>query len=269
MQLSLLDDRAALDKDSAVTVLTPLEVEESLLLAAQSEIDFKVTMLDPWYNKGVGGTRDDYVDYILHLLDLASKVSPHTYLWGFPEIVSQFVGHLPKALKLNCWLTWYYKNNPSVIRGWRSAHMTCLHLTREDAVLYPEHFLNEKQLQKKAKGKLRYMPGPPSVIDAPLIIGFVGRNEQTEHPSQKPENVYEPLFKMTIKPGDVVLDPMCGSGTTGAIARKLRFSCVLSDHNDEYIRIVENRLQISRSTPAQALPRALIRDLSDATAATE
>lgn len=269
LQLSLLEDKAVLDNDATVAVLTPIDVEESLLLAAQSEIDFKVTMLDPWYNKGVGGTREDYVEYVLHLLDLASRVSPHTYLWGFPEIVSQFIGRLPEELKLNCWLTWYYKNNPSVIRGWRSAQMTCLHLTREDAVLYPEHFLNEKQLQKQAEGKLRYMPGPPSVIDAPLIIGFVGRDEQTEHPSQKPENVYEPLFRMTTKPGDVVLDPMCGSGTTGAVARKLRFSCVLSDHNEDYIHIVENRLGIRRCTPAKALPCALNRKLPDAAASTE
>ena len=253
LQTSLFDSRMESVADSKVAVLTPLDVEESLELAARSDLGFKVTMLDPWYNKGVGGERDDYVEYILRLLHLSSSVSPHTFLWGFPEIVSRFIPHLPSTLKLNCWLTWYYKNNPSVIRGWRSAQMTCLHLTREDAVLYPEHFLNEKQLQKKAEGKLRYMPGPPSVIDAPLIIGFVGKKEQTAHPSQKPENVYEPLYRMTTKPGDFVLDPMCGSGTTGAVAKQLGFSCVLSDHNDEYVRIVEKRLNIHRTKPADAL----------------
>ena len=97
LQLSLLDDETALDNDATVAVLTPIDVEESLLLAAQSEIDFKVTMLDPWYNKGVGGTREDYVEYVLHLLDLASRVSPHTYLWGFPEIVSHSLAVCPKT----------------------------------------------------------------------------------------------------------------------------------------------------------------------------
>jgi len=125
--------------------------------------------------------------------------------------------------------------------------MTCLHLTREDAVLYPEHFLNEVQLLRKKEGKLRYMPGPPSVIEAPLIIGFVGKKEQTGHPSQKPENVYEPLYRMTTKPGDWVLDPMCGSGTTGAVANQLGFNCVLNDHNSEYVEMVEKRLEIDRA----------------------
>jgi len=256
LQYSLLTEDTPSVDTSNVALLAPCDVEESLKMAARSDRDFKVTMLDPWYNKGFGGVREDYVDYILHLLELSSKVGPHTFLWGFPEIIAHFIDKLPTDLKLNCWLTWYYKNNPSVIRGWRSAQMTCLHLTREDAVLYPEHFLNEKQLEKKAMGKLRYMPGPPSVIDAPLIIGFVGKKEQTGHPSQKPENVFEPLYRMTTKAGDFVLDPMCGSGTSGAIARKLGFHCVLSDHNEEYIGLVENRLDVVRINPLEYYNRS-------------
>lgn len=234
--------------ENKIVLLPPSDVEETLDFAARSNLDFKVTMLDPWYNKGVGGVREDYLDYVISLLRLSSKVSPHVFLWGFPEIVALFIPHIPKGLELNCWITWYYKNNPSVIRGWRSAQMTCLHLTREDAVLYPEHFLNDAQLKKKKEGKLRYMPGPPSVIEAPLIIGFVGKKEQTGHPSQKPENVYEPLYRMTTKPGDLVLDPMCGSGTTGAVANQLGFSCVLNDHNEKYVEMVEKRLGIVRAS---------------------
>lgn len=233
-----------------IILLPPTDVEDALKQASCSGMDFKVTMLDPWYNKGVGGQREDYHDYILNLLNLSAEVSPHVFLWGFPEIIALFLLDLPKTLRLNCWLTWYYKNNPSVIRGWRSAQMTCLHLTREDAVLYPEHFLNDAQLEKKAQGKLRYMPGPTSVIEAPLNIGFVGKKEQTGHPSQKPENVYEPLFRMTTKPGDLVLDPMCGSGTTGAVANRLGLDCVLNDHNSDYVTLVENRLQITRTHSA-------------------
>jgi hypothetical protein len=117
-------------------------------------------MLDPWYNKGIGGVRDDYHDYLVRLLELSAAVSTQVYLWGFPEILGPLISRLPRPLKLVSWLTWYYKNNPSVIRGWRSSQMACLHLAHGDYVLYPEHFLNEAQLAKKAEGKLRYMPGP-------------------------------------------------------------------------------------------------------------
>ncbi len=105
------------------------------------------------------------------------------------------------------WLTWYYKNCPSVVRGWRSAQYTCLHIGRRGARLYPEHFLNDAQKHKLAEGKLRYMPGPPTVFEAPLNIGFVGKQEQTGHPAQKPISVIEPLVLMSTTEGDTVLDP--------------------------------------------------------------
>ena len=74
--------------------------------------------------------------------------------------------------------------------------MACLHLAQEGHSLYPEHFLNEAQLQKKAEGKLRYMPGPTSVIESALQIGFIGRKEQTGHKAQKPADVYRRLIEM-------------------------------------------------------------------------
>lgn len=252
-----------------VVVLEPLDVEVTLALwgaltdevgvdagAGDARLEATCVMLDPWYNKGVGGERDDYVDYVTGLLALSAPLAPHVYLWGFPEIVARFVDVLPDPLQLEAWLTWYYKNNPSVIRGWRSAQMTCLHLCRPDATMHPEAFLNEAQLAKQAAGKLRYLPGPPSVIEAGLLVGFIGRSEQTGHPSQKPQKVYDPLIRMATVPGDLVLDPMCGSGTTGAVARSLGRRAVLADVSDDYVSMVEARLGITRlEVPAELLVR--------------
>jgi site-specific DNA-methyltransferase (adenine-specific) len=154
---------------------------------------------------------------------------------------------LPPPLGLVAWLTWYYKNCPSVIRGWRSAQLACLHLSVPGARIYPEHFLNEEQLRLKMAGKLRYMPGPPSVIETPLLVGFVGRKEQTGHPAQKPEKAIEPLVRMTTKEGDTVLDPMCGSGTTGAVCRALHRRAILCDVSEEYTAMTEGRLGIVRT----------------------
>ncbi len=234
-----------------LAILPPSDVEEVLRFFANEVVPIKVVMLDPWYNKGYGGQRKDYLRYLHKLITLASKVAPHIFLWGFPEIIAPVVGALPNTLTLNAWLTWYYKNNPSVIRGWRPAQMACLHLTRPDAELYPEHFLNDKQLEKMRAGKLRYIPAPPTVIEHPLHIGFVGRKEQTGHPAQKPEAVFEVLYKMTTKPGDVVLDPMAGSGTTGAVARKLGIKSILNDHNEEYVTMMERRLNVKRVSANQ------------------
>ena len=242
---------------NGTAILPPADVKERLLLIKELGISPTVTMLDPWYNKGFGGTRSDYREYIIELLEAAACVSEHVFLWGFPEIVAYFVDRLPEPLKLVSWLTWYYKNNPSVIRGWRSSQNACLHLSHPGAKLYPEHFLNQAQKLKQAQGKLRYIPGPTSVIEAdmlnptdvieaPLLVGFVGRREQTGHPAQKPLSVFEKLYLMTTKEGDLIFDPMSGSGTTGEAARRHGRLAILSDNSEEYTQITEDRLKVKR-----------------------
>src|SRR4051812_25686061 len=95
-------------KEKGTALLPPSDVEDVLEFFARYDFGVKVTMLDPWYNKGVGGVRDDYVPYIVKLLQLAGKVSPHVFLWGFPEIIARFIERIPEPLSLKSWLTWYY-----------------------------------------------------------------------------------------------------------------------------------------------------------------
>lgn len=229
-----------------VAILPPLDVIDSVNLMKELNIKPTVVVLDPWYNKGFGEIRDDYNEFILNILSHVATMADHVFLWGFPEIVAFFVDKIPKPLELVTWLTWYYKNNPSVIRGWRSSQNACLHLAKPDAKLYPEHFFNEVQKQKYSEGKLRYIPGPTSVIEEALLVGFVGKNEQTGHPSQKPIPVYEKILLMTTVEGDLIFDPMSGSGTTGAVAIKHKRLALISDHSEEYTQMAENRLGIKR-----------------------
>ena len=245
-------------KKGSTVILPPMDVFESIEWIKLAGIKPRVAMLDPWYNKGFGEVRDDYNDFVVSILEALIGISDHVFLWGFPEIVAQYFNRIPTEYKLVAWLTWYYKNNPSVIRGWRSSQNTCLHLSQGDAKLYPEYFLNDVQKEKLSRGKLRYMPGPTSVIEASLLVGFVGRDEQTGHPSQKPLKVYEPLLFMTTKEEDLIYDPMCGSGTTGAFALKHNRVAILSDINEEYISIAESRLLEKRIHSNSALPSTLI-----------
>ena len=150
--------------------------------------------------------------------------------------------NLPNGTEMVAWLTWYYKNCPSVIRGWRSAQYTCLHLAKKGSRVYPEHFMNEEQLERYDAGKMRYIPGPLSVMEVPLNIGFVGKKEQTGHPAQKPLATIEPLIKMSTKKGDLVVDPMCGAGTTGVACMNTGRQAMLCDESAEYIQITRERL---------------------------
>jgi len=240
--ISRLD--GALERDE-IALLPPMDA-----LVALRSIGRRVTttILDPWYNKGVGGVRNDYIEWLESIVSAAAPISQHIFVWGFPEIVYKILDRLPEGFELLAWLTWYYKNCPSVIRGWRSSQLACLHLAKSSAKLYPEHFLNQEQLRMMREGKLRYMPGPTSVIEAALQIGFVGKAEQTGHPAQKPVQVFRPLILMSTKPGDLVVDPMCGSGTTGDVCRTLGRRAILCDEEEEYVRMAEKRLHIRRLT---------------------
>ena len=221
-----------------VTVLSPADVLDTL---AQCK-SVNAVILDPWYNRGVGGEREDYDDWLALVIQSACEISDHVFVWGFPEILANQISRIPKEFSLLSWLTWYYKNCPSVIRGWRSAQNSCLHLGSENATVHPEHFLNYEQRMRWENGKMRFIPGPPSVLEAPLNIGFVGKSEQTGHPAQKPLAVIEPLILMATQKGDTVLDPMCGSGTTGEACLKLKRNAILCDSSPDYLSITKSRI---------------------------
>lgn len=250
----------------AVAILPPANIELTLRLARVLNIQFDTVMLDPWYNKGFGGVQDDYMAFFLSVIGQSGELADHVYFWGFPEIVAPFVERIPDPLKLTCWLTWYYKNNPSVIRGWRSSQNACLHLSRPAATLHPERFLNDKQLALKERGKLRYMPGPTSVlegtfddvIEQPLLVGFVGRDEQTGHPSQKPQKVYDRLLQMSMSDGGTLLDPMAGSGTSGVVAKERGFRAILCDMSEEYTQLIEKRLGTTRLPIEREIAEVLV-----------
>jgi site-specific DNA-methyltransferase (adenine-specific) len=190
--------------------------------------------------------RDDYVPYILDIANAMAGNTDHLFLWGFPEIAAKFIDKIDRPLEFVTWITWFFKNCPSVVRGWRSSQQACLHYATRTAKMYPENFFNAQQELRFENKKMRFIPGPNSVIEEPLLVGFVGKKEQTGHPSQKPEKVYEKLILMASKRGDLVYDPMAGSGTTGTVCRALKRKCILSDISDEYIAIAEKRLGITR-----------------------
>jgi len=98
-----------------------LPAQDALATLRQQTNPVTATMLDPWYNRGVGGVIADseYDEWLTLVLTEAGRISDHVFLWGFPEIVCRMLPRAPKELKFVAWLTWYFKNCPSVIRGWR------------------------------------------------------------------------------------------------------------------------------------------------------
>lgn len=127
---------------SGVAILPPMDVKDSMELLIENGIKAKTSILDPWYNKGIGGVLPDaeYDEFIRTLLNESAITSDILYLWGFPEVIGPYVRFAPDKFKMTAWLTWFYKNCPSVIRGWRSSQNACIQFTKEGAFFASREF---------------------------------------------------------------------------------------------------------------------------------
>lgn len=63
------------------------------------------------------------------------------------------------------------------------------------------------------------------------------------HPTQKPEALLYRIIMASTKPGDVILDPFFGTGTTGAVARRLGRNFIGMDQDKTYARLAEKRIK--------------------------
>lgn len=68
-------------------------------------------------------------------------------------------------------------------------------------------------------------------------------NGRKVHPTQKPESLLARILMASSKPGDVILDPFFGSGTTGAVARRLGRHFVGIEREQDYIDAARARIE--------------------------
>ena len=67
------------------------------------------------------------------------------------------------------------------------------------------------------------------------------------HPTQKPEALLHRVLMSSTKPGDVVLDPFFGSGTTGAVAKRLGRNFVGIEREQDYIDAALARIEAEKA----------------------
>jgi modification methylase len=77
------------------------------------------------------------------------------------------------------------------------------------------------------------------------------------HPTQKPEALLMRILNATTKPGDVVLDPFFGTGTTGAVAKKLGRRFIGIERDDGYIAAALKRIASIKPLSGQAIEPAV------------
>ena len=80
----------------------------------------------------------------------------------------------------------------------------------------------------------------------PLCTGeerLKGTDGKKLHPTQKPEALLARVILAASRAGDVVLDPFCGTGTTGAVARRLRRNFIGIEREGDYATAAQARIE--------------------------
>lgn len=74
-------------------------------------------------------------------------------------------------------------------------------------------------------------------------------NFKEAHFATFPSNLIKPCILAGSKPGDIILDPFFGSGTTGLVALELGRKCIGIELNPEYVEIAKQRCNVTAGLP--------------------
>jgi modification methylase len=77
------------------------------------------------------------------------------------------------------------------------------------------------------------------------------------HPTQKPEALLLRIILSSSRPGDLVLDPFCGTGTTGAMAKRLGRRFIGFERVSDYAQAAQARIAAVEPLAAAALAPVL------------
>jgi modification methylase len=135
-------------------------------------------------------------------------------------------------------IIWRKTNPMPNFRGTRftNAHETLIWASRSEDSRYTFNYRAMKALNDELQMRSDWV--------LPICSG--GERVKTEgvkaHPTQKPESLLYRVMLACTNPGDVVLDPFFGTGTTGAVARRLGREWIGIEREPRYIAVARERI---------------------------
>ncbi len=219
-------------------------------------------------------SHQEYIAWSLRWVDQAARLLKPTgtlYICGFSEILADLKAPAMSFFKGCRWLVWHYKNKANLGSDWGRSHESILHLRKSKqhgfniddvripygnhTLKYPSH--PQAETSQYGNGKRSddlWEPHPngakpKDVIEIPTTCN--GMNEKTPHPTQKPEELLRKILLASSKPGDTVLDPFVGSGTTAVCAQQLGRQWLGCDLSLEYLDWAVRRLEIVPNRPVE------------------
>ena len=141
-------------------------------------------------------------------------------------------------------IVWAYDYGGRARDRWPRKHDTILWYAKGDAWTFERDAVDRIPYlapglvgpEKASRGKL------PTDVWWMTIVPPGGR-ERTGYPTQKPLRLLERIVAASSRPGDLVLDPYAGSGTTGVAAARLGRRWLMADRNPDAVAIARRRLE--------------------------
>ena len=210
----------------------------------------------------------DYLAWTEKWLAAAARaLAPHGSL--FLAIGDEFVAeHKVRldalGLTMRNWIVWHYTFGVNCSKKFNRSHAHILYYVRDpknykffpDAVRVPSARMttyadrranpvgklpDDTWVLRPQESDVHFQPGADT-WHVPRVCGTF--TERTGHPCQMPEAVLERIVRVASEPGDLVLDPFAGSGTTLAVAKKLGRDYLGVELSEQYADGVRKRLQM-------------------------
>ncbi|SES28171.1 modification methylase [Tranquillimonas rosea] len=187
------------------------------------------------------------------LAEARRVLKPNGAIWVIGSYHNVF--RLGAALQdLQFWIlndvVWRKTNPMPNFRGKRltNAHETLIWASKEEASRYTFNYEALKELNDGVQMRSDWV--------LPICTGHErekDENGEKAHPTQKPQSLLHRVMIATSNPGDVVLDPFFGTGTTGAVAKMLGRDYIGIERDADYRRVAETRLARIRKYDKAAL----------------
>jgi len=226
-----------------------LQLQGDLKRPDDSHVD---AVTDDWDKFSSFAAYDDFTR--AWLLACRRIMKPSATLWVIGSYHNIFrVGAILQDLGF--WIlndvVWRKSNPMPNFRGRRftNAHETLIWAAREAGgksytFNYEALKAGNEDIQVRSDWTIPLCTGEERIKDA---------NGRKLHPTQKPEALLARVMLSASRPDDVVLDPFCGSGTTGAVAKRLGRRFIGLEREKTYAAAAEKRIAAVEPLPAPSL----------------
>jgi adenine-specific DNA-methyltransferase len=155
-------------------------------------------------------------------------------------------------LKLRNRIVWYFGHGLHASKRFSGRYEVILWFTKSDnyifnldAIRIPQKYPNKKYFKGPKKGKMSCHPlgkNPTDIWEIPNVKS--NHPEKTIHPCQFPVELIERLVLALTNPGDLVVDPFIGVGSTAIAAISHSRKVAGADIVEQYIKIAKERINL-------------------------